>query len=50
MTLKIGICTKQDLDEAMKLQKREQYEDERKRRIFNAKQRLYGVSMHLQTG
>jgi len=50
MTLKIGICTKQDLDEAMKLQKREQYEDERKRRIFNAKQRLYGVSVDLQTG
>jgi len=49
MTLKIGICTKQDLDEAMKLQKREQYEDERKRRIFNAKQRLYGVSNLHQT-
>ncbi|XP_017003883.1 RIB43A-like with coiled-coils protein 2 [Drosophila takahashii] len=45
MTLKIGICTKQDLDEAMKLQKREQYEDERKRRIFNAKQRLYGLDL-----
>lgn len=43
MTLKIGICTKSDLDEAMKLQKREQYEEERKSRIFNAKQRLYGV-------
>ncbi|XP_017059421.1 RIB43A-like with coiled-coils protein 2 [Drosophila ficusphila] len=45
MTLKIGICTKQDLDDAMKLQKREQYEDERKRRIFNAKQRLYGLDL-----
>ncbi|XP_017122146.1 RIB43A-like with coiled-coils protein 2 [Drosophila elegans] len=47
MTLKIGICTKQDLDEAMKLQKREQYEDERKRRIFNAKQRLYGLDIEM---
>ncbi|XP_043647546.1 RIB43A-like with coiled-coils protein 2 [Drosophila teissieri] len=47
MTLKIGICTKQDLDEAMKLQKREQYEDERKRRIFNAKQRLYGLDLEM---
>ncbi|XP_017092446.2 RIB43A-like with coiled-coils protein 2 [Drosophila bipectinata] len=45
MTLKIGICTKSDLDEAMKLQKREQYEAERKSRIFNAKQRLYGLDL-----
>ncbi|XP_017021074.1 RIB43A-like with coiled-coils protein 2 [Drosophila kikkawai] len=47
MTLKIGICTKQDLDEAMKLRKREQYEEERKRRIFNAKQRLYGLDLDM---
>ncbi|XP_020802026.1 RIB43A-like with coiled-coils protein 2 [Drosophila serrata] len=47
MTLKIGICTKQDLDEAMKVQKREQYEEERKRRIFNAKQRLYGLDIDM---
>ncbi|BFF97278.1 RIB43A-like with coiled-coils protein 2 [Drosophila madeirensis] len=45
MTLKLGICTKADLDEAMKLQKREQYEEERKKRIFNAKQRLYGLDL-----
>ncbi|XP_030385512.1 RIB43A-like with coiled-coils protein 2 [Scaptodrosophila lebanonensis] len=47
MTLKLGICTKSDLDEALKLQKREQYEDDRKKRIFNAKQRLYGLDLDI---
>lgn len=47
MTLKIALCTKDDLDEAIKLQKREQYEEERKLRIFNAKERLFGVSITL---
>ncbi|ALC44478.1 CG7264 [Drosophila busckii] len=45
MTLKLPICTKEDLNEALKLQKREQYEEERKKRIFNAKQRLFGLDM-----
>lgn len=44
MTLKIALCTKDDLSEAIKLQKREQYEEERKKRIFNAKERLFGVN------
>lgn len=38
-----GIMTQADLNEAAKLQKRQQYEEERKKRIFNARQRLYGV-------
>lgn len=37
--------TQADLNEASKLQKRQQFEEERKKRIFNAKQRLYGVSI-----
>ena len=44
MTFKMALCTQDDLSEAIKLQKREQYEEERKKRIFNAKQRLFGVS------
>lgn len=44
MTLKMPLCTKEDLSEAVKLQKRAQYEEERKSRIFNARQRLFGVS------
>lgn len=40
----MGIMTQSDLNEASKLEKRKQYEEERKNRIFNAKQRLYGVS------
>lgn len=39
-----GFITQADLNEALKLQKRRQYEEERKKRIFNAKERLYGVS------
>ncbi|EDW69987.1 RIB43A-like with coiled-coils protein 2 [Drosophila virilis] len=45
MTLKMPLCTKDDLSEAVKLQKREQYEDERKKRIFNARQRLFGLDL-----
>ncbi|XP_034105771.1 RIB43A-like with coiled-coils protein 2 [Drosophila sulfurigaster albostrigata] len=45
MTLKMALCTKDDLSEAIKLQKREQYEEERKKRIFNAKQRLFGLDL-----
>lgn len=44
MATNLGILTQADLNEAMKLEKRKQYEDQRKKRIFNAKQRLYGVS------
>lgn len=36
--------TYEDIKEAGKLQKRQQFEDERKKRIFNAKRRLFGVS------
>lgn len=39
-----SFMTQADLNEATKLQKRQQFEEERKKRIFNAKQRLYGVS------
>lgn len=39
------LVTQADLNEATKLQRRQQYEEERKKRIFNAKQRLYGVSV-----
>lgn len=42
--LKSQIVTKNDLKEAATLQRRQRYEDERKARIFNAKQRLFGVS------
>lgn len=45
--LKIPISNKDDLNEATKLQRRQQYEDDRKKRIFNAKQRLFGVSIKL---
>ncbi|XP_030573136.1 RIB43A-like with coiled-coils protein 2 [Drosophila novamexicana] len=45
MTLKMPLCTKEDLSEAVKLQKREQYEEERKKRIFNARQRLFGLDL-----
>jgi len=48
MTLKMALCTQDDLSEAIKLQKREQYEEERKKRIFNAKQRLFGVSIDIK--
>lgn len=41
--LNSSALTLDDITEAGKLQKRIQYEDERKKRIFNAKQRLYGV-------
>lgn len=44
MTLKMPLCTKEDLSEAVRLRKRAQYEEERKGRIFNARQRLFGVS------
>ncbi|XP_061386922.1 RIB43A-like with coiled-coils protein 2 [Musca vetustissima] len=37
--------TQADLNEATKLQKRQQFEEERKQRIFNAKQRLYGIDV-----
>lgn len=40
---KVPIATKDDINEAAKLQRRLQFEDERKNRIFNAKQRLFGV-------
>lgn len=45
MAMNLGIMTQADLNEAAKLEKRKQYEEERKKRIFNAKQRLYGVSL-----
>ncbi|XP_055905990.1 RIB43A-like with coiled-coils protein 2 [Eupeodes corollae] len=41
--LKFVITTKEDLQEAAKLEKRRQYEEERKKRIFNGKQRLIGL-------
>lgn len=44
MAINAGIMTQTDLNEALKLEKRKQYEEERKKRIFNAKERLYGVS------
>lgn len=40
---KVPIATKDDINEAAKLERRLQFEDERKTRIFNAKQRLFGV-------
>ncbi|XP_037933156.1 RIB43A-like with coiled-coils protein 2 [Teleopsis dalmanni] len=43
--LKSPITNKQDLDEAAKIARRQQYEDERKKRIFNAKERLFGVDV-----
>uniref|UniRef100_A0A1B0GDC5 RIB43A-like with coiled-coils protein 2 n=1 Tax=Glossina morsitans morsitans TaxID=37546 RepID=A0A1B0GDC5_GLOMM len=45
MATNLGILTQADLNEAMKLEKRKQYEDQRKKRIFNAKQRLYGIDL-----
>ncbi|EDV97220.1 RIB43A-like with coiled-coils protein 2 [Drosophila grimshawi] len=45
MALQMALCTKDDLSEAVKLQKREQYEEERKKRIFNARQRLFGLDL-----
>ncbi|XP_036327094.1 RIB43A-like with coiled-coils protein 2 [Rhagoletis pomonella] len=43
--LKIPIVTKGDINESAKLQRRAQYEEERKGRIFNAKQRLFGLDL-----
>ncbi|KAM7356714.1 RIB43A-like with coiled-coils protein 2 [Cochliomyia hominivorax] len=43
--MNLGIMTQADLNEAAKLEKRKQYEEERKKRIFNAKQRLYGLDL-----
>ncbi|XP_058979105.1 RIB43A-like with coiled-coils protein 2 [Musca domestica] len=40
-----SFMTQADLNEATKLQKRQQFEEERKKRIFNAKQRLYGLDI-----
>ncbi|XP_065361192.1 RIB43A-like with coiled-coils protein 2 [Calliphora vicina] len=45
MAMNMGIMTQSDLNEAAKLEKRKQYEEERKKRIFNAKQRLYGLDL-----
>ncbi|XP_023301896.2 RIB43A-like with coiled-coils protein 2 [Lucilia cuprina] len=45
MSMNKGFMTKADLNEAAKLEKRKQYEEERKKRIFNAKQRLYGLDL-----
>ncbi|XP_023159509.2 RIB43A-like with coiled-coils protein 2 [Drosophila hydei] len=45
MTLKMPLCTKEDLSEAVRLRKRAQYEEERKGRIFNARQRLFGLDL-----
>ncbi|XP_039966294.1 RIB43A-like with coiled-coils protein 2 [Bactrocera neohumeralis] len=42
---KIPIATKDDINESAKLQRRLQFEDERKNRIFNAKQRLFGLDL-----
>ncbi|XP_011189392.1 RIB43A-like with coiled-coils protein 2 [Zeugodacus cucurbitae] len=42
---KVPIATKDDINEAAKLQRRLQFEDERKNRIFNAKQRLFGLDL-----
>ncbi|XP_055852803.1 RIB43A-like with coiled-coils protein 2 [Episyrphus balteatus] len=41
--LKFVITTKEDLREAAKLENRRKYEEERKKRIFNGKQRLFGL-------
>ena len=46
--LKIPIVNSADVLESMKLQKRVQFEEERKKRIFNAKERLFGVSKEQQ--
>ncbi|KAI9581149.1 RIB43A-like with coiled-coils protein 2 [Glossina fuscipes] len=45
MALSLGVLTQADLNEAMKLEKRRQFEAERRKRIFNAKQRLYGLDL-----
>uniref|UniRef100_A0A1A9W4G0 RIB43A-like with coiled-coils protein 2 n=1 Tax=Glossina brevipalpis TaxID=37001 RepID=A0A1A9W4G0_9MUSC len=45
MAMNLGILTQADLNEAMKLEKRKQFEEQRKKRIFNAKQRLYGLDL-----
>ncbi|KAL5284622.1 RIBC2 family protein [Megaselia abdita] len=41
--LKFPITTNKDLEEAAILEKRRQFEEERRKRIFNAKQRLFGL-------
>ncbi|XP_013111915.2 RIB43A-like with coiled-coils protein 2 [Stomoxys calcitrans] len=40
-----NFMTQTDLNEASKLQKRQQFEEERKKRIFNAKQRTFGLDI-----
>lgn len=42
--LKFPIITKDDLKEAAKIERKRQLEEERKKRIFNPRQRLNGVS------
>ncbi|EDW79357.1 uncharacterized protein Dwil_GK25200 [Drosophila willistoni] len=45
MTLQLPICTQEDLNEVLKLRKRQQFEEERKKRIFNTKQRIFGLDV-----
>lgn len=42
--LKFQLATKADLREAAIIQKKKQYEEERKGRIFDSKNRIFGVS------
>ncbi|XP_004518609.1 RIB43A-like with coiled-coils protein 2 [Ceratitis capitata] len=42
---KAPIATRDDINESAKLQRRIQFEDGRKSRIFNAKQRLFGLDL-----
>lgn len=43
--LKFQLATKADLREAAIIQQKKRYEEERKARIFNSKNRILGVSL-----
>lgn len=42
--LKFQLATKADLREAASIQQRQKFEDDRKARIFNARNRIIGVN------
>lgn len=43
--LNFQVCIPKDLKEAARIEKTRQYEEQRKARIFNPRQRLIGVSL-----
>lgn len=45
--LQFNLMTEKDLKEAAAIEKRRQFDEERKKRIFNPRMRLYGVQYQI---